>query len=116
MSKAQFVDALSGTTGSSLTASERQTLIDGLNSGVETRATVLRKFAEKPAFKARQFNAIFVLIEYYGYLRREPDAAGFNFWLGKLNSFNGDFIKADMVKAFIQSTEYSARFGPGSMQ
>jgi endonuclease/exonuclease/phosphatase family metal-dependent hydrolase len=116
MSNAQFVDTLGGTTGSSLTASERQTLIDGLNSGVETRATVLRKFAEKPAFKARQFNAIFVLIEYYGYLRREPDAAGFNFWLGKLNSFNGDFIKADMVKAFIQSTEYSARFGPGSMQ
>ena len=48
---------------------------------------------------------------------RDPDAApdsvlsGYNFWLQKLNAFNGDFQKAEMVKAFITSSEYRLRFG-----
>jgi hypothetical protein len=50
-------------------------------------------------------------MQYFGYLRRNPDESGFNFWLGKLNQFNGDFIKAEMVKAFISSDEYRRRFG-----
>jgi hypothetical protein len=57
-------------------------------------------------------------MQYFGYLRRNPndspnsDFSGFNFWLEKLNQFNGNFINAEMVKAFIQSTEYQKRFGP----
>ena len=51
-------------------------------------------------------------MEYFGYLRRDPDTSGFNFWLGKLNDFNGNFIAAEMVKAFISSAEYRQRFGP----
>jgi len=58
-----------------------------------------------------EFNSSFVTMQYFGYLRRDPDAAGFNFWLSKLNAFNGDFIKAEMVKAFITSTEYRQRYG-----
>ncbi|HKG15281.1 MAG TPA: hypothetical protein VKB12_18295, partial [Pyrinomonadaceae bacterium] len=59
----------------------------------------------------------FVLMEYFGYLRRNPqdppdgDRGGYVFWLSKLNEFNGDFIKAEMVKAFISSDEYRHRFG-----
>jgi hypothetical protein len=49
---------------------------------------------------------------YYGYLRRDADAAGFNFWLNKLNAFNGNFVDSEMVKAFITSSEYRQRFGP----
>jgi len=58
-----------------------------------------------------------VLMEYFGYLRRNPDDApdanfaGYNFWLNKLNQFNGSFIDAEMVKAFISSSEYRQRFG-----
>lgn len=52
----------------------------------------------------------FVTMEYFGYLRRDPDPDGFQFWLAKLNQFNGDFSKAEMVKAFISSTEYRSRF------
>lgn len=37
---------------------------------------------------------------------------GYNFWLDKLNQFNGDFLKAEMVKAFLTSSEYRSRFGP----
>jgi len=34
------------------------------------------------------------------------------FWLAKLNQFEGDFERAETVKAFIVSTEYKQRFGP----
>ncbi|HYY96490.1 MAG TPA: hypothetical protein VE713_18440, partial [Pyrinomonadaceae bacterium] len=67
----------------------------------------------------REGNRAFVLMEYFGYLRRNPNEApeptldfqGYNFWLSKLNSFNGNFVQAEMVKAFITSIEYRQRFG-----
>ena len=89
----------------------RNSLIAGLDAMTETRATVLRKVVEQEELKLREFNAAFVLMEYFGFLRRDPDVAGFNFWLNKLNAFNGDFLQAEMVKAFITSIEYRQRFG-----
>ncbi|MCA1591513.1 MAG: TIGR03118 family protein [Acidobacteria bacterium] len=90
----------------------RDSLVAGLNGSTMTRAEVLRKVAESEEFSNKEFNAAFVLMEYFGYLRRDADTAGFNFWLNKLNAFNGDFIAAEMVKAFISSSEYRQRFGP----
>jgi uncharacterized protein (TIGR03118 family) len=90
----------------------RDALVAGLTNATETRATVLRKVAESAELQTRELNAAFVALEYFGYLRRDPDTAGFNFWFNKLNSFNGDFVAAEMVKAFLQSTEYRQRFGP----
>jgi len=49
-------------------------------------------------------------MQYFGYLRRDPDEPGFNFWLSKLDQFGGDFQKAEMVRAFISSDEYRFRF------
>jgi len=72
---------------------------------------VLRAIAEQEELQNREFNAAFVAMEYFGYLRRDPDPAGFNFWLNKLNASNGNFIQAEMVKAFISSSEYRQRFG-----
>ncbi|MDQ3667611.1 MAG: TIGR03118 family protein [Acidobacteriota bacterium] len=89
----------------------RASLVAGLNGGTETRATVLRKVAEIEELGLREFNSAFVQMEYFGYLRRQEDTAGFNFWLNKLNAFNGDFRAAEMVKAFILSAEYRQRFG-----
>jgi hypothetical protein len=83
-----------------------------LNDTTETRATVLRKVAEYAFLKDREFNSAFVFMEYVGYLRRDPDVPGFNFWLKKLNEFDGSFVNAEMVKAFIGSGEYRQRFGP----
>jgi hypothetical protein len=57
-------------------------------------------------------NQAFVEMEYFSYLRRDPDNGGFTFWLGKLNQFGGDFRRADMVKSFLVSGEYRQRFGP----
>ncbi|MGH9932528.1 MAG: TIGR03118 family protein [Pyrinomonadaceae bacterium] len=89
----------------------RDLLVAGLNATTETRATVLRKVAESAYLNQREFNNAFVLMEYFGYLRRDADQAGFAFWLDKLNSFKGSFINAEMVKAFISSSEYRQRFG-----
>ncbi|HEV7890405.1 MAG TPA: TIGR03118 family protein [Pyrinomonadaceae bacterium] len=90
----------------------RDALVAGLDGATLTRATVLRMVAESADLNSREFNSAFVTMEYFGYLRRDPDTAGFNFWFSKLNSFNGSFINAEMVKAFIASSEYRQRFGP----
>jgi hypothetical protein len=90
----------------------RDSLVAGLAAATETRATVLRKVAEFQFLQTREFNNAFVTMQYFGYLRRDPDTSGFNFWLGKLNSFGGSFTNAEMVKAFTASSEYRQRFGP----
>ena len=111
MTNAQYVDRLIQLTGVPFSQAERDSLVNGLDTQTESRATVLRKITEKPAFREKEFNKAFVLMQYFGYLRRDPDFGGFNFWLNKLNSFNGNFINAEMVKAFITSIEYRSRFG-----
>jgi hypothetical protein len=116
LTAAQYVDKLNTMTGGALSQAERDALVNGLSGGQETRATVLRKVAEDGDFSAAEFNRAFVLMQYFGYLRRNPNDApdsgfaGFDFWLGKLNQFGGDFRRAEMVKAFINSTEYRDRF------
>jgi len=81
------------------------------------RAHALLRLTAAPDF-ARETTIAFVQMQYLGYLRRNandpPDSgfAGFDFWVTKLNRFNGDFINAEMVKAFLESREYRARFGP----
>jgi hypothetical protein len=87
-------------------------ITQALDNGVITRAQALRLVAESELLRKNEFNRAFVALEYFGYLRRDPDANGYNFWLTKLNQFNGDYIAAEMVKAFISSPEYRQRFGP----
>ena len=80
------------------------------------RAAVLAAVAEDTDFKNAEFNRAFVLMQYFGYMRRNPfdipdsNFDGYDFWLGKLNQFGGNYIQAEMVKAFISSTEYRNRF------
>jgi hypothetical protein len=105
-----YVDTLISHTGVTFTSSERNALVNSLVNHTATRAQVLRQIAEDSRFKALKFNETFVMMEYFGYLRRDPDASGFQFWLNKLNQFNGNFEQADMVKAFIVSGEYRDRF------
>lgn len=111
-----FVDSLNTNSGSVLTPSERNSLINELTSGAKTRAQVLRSIAENPELNRREFNRAFVLIQYLGYLRRNPDDTpdlnfnGLQFWVTKLDQFGGNFINAEMVKAFIVSDEYRGRF------
>jgi glucose/arabinose dehydrogenase len=114
----QYVNALNTNAGLALTPAEVTDLAARLADGRETRASVLRRVAEDADFRAAEFNRAFVLMQYFGYLRRDPDASpntsfeGYNFWLTKLNDNGGDYRKAELVKAFIASIEYRERFRP----
>lgn len=118
LTHAQYVDALNALAGGALSQAERDALVAGLTGGTETRATALRKVADDADFRQAELNRAFVLMQYIGYLRRSPDDPpdsnldGLNFWLNKLNAFNGNFINAEMVKSFIVSGEYRGRFSP----
>jgi hypothetical protein len=123
MTPAQFVDQLNTNARDvngvkPLSPAERDQLMSDLTTGAKTRAQVLRAVAEDPDLVSAEFNRAFVLMQYLGYLRRNPndpqdsDYTGYDFWLTKLNQFNGNFVNAEMVKAFIVSGEYRQRFGP----
>lgn len=103
------MDALNANTDNSLTPSERDALVTGLMNSTLTRADVLRAVTDNAAFRQREYQRGFVLMQYFGYLRRNPDEGGFNFWLGILNSSSN--YRA-MVCAFINSPEYQDRFSP----
>jgi CSLREA domain-containing protein len=121
MTPAQFVDKLFATahvesTDPDYAASLALFGAASDTSNTATRAQVLRRLAENSSLTRRHFNRAFVLMEYFGYLRRDPnsgrdaDFSGYSFWLDKLNAFNGNFDNAEMVKAFLASTEYHGRF------
>jgi hypothetical protein len=94
----------------------RDQLIEGLRQGTETRATVLRAVADRDELRRAEFRKAFVLMQYFGYLHRnpdegpDPDFSGFEFWLAQLNRHNGNYVTAELVKAFILSLEYRRRF------
>lgn len=118
LSNEQYVDALNANAGGALSQAERDQLVQQLSAGAKGRDEVLRAVTEDADFAAAEFNKAFVLMQYYGYLRRNPNDlpdtnfSGYLFWLGKLNEFQGNYIRAEMVNAFITSTEYRQRFAP----
>src|SRR6185369_11417789 len=115
----QYVDALFSSAMVVPTATERQAAILAFGAGGTTgRVAALSNVTDSASLNDAEFNAAFVLLQYYGYLRRNPtdqpdnNDNGYQFWLNKLNMFGGNFINAEMVKAFILSDEYRNRFGP----
>ncbi|HEY0431240.1 MAG TPA: PA domain-containing protein, partial [Pyrinomonadaceae bacterium] len=124
LTPAQFVDALFANAGVTPATSERNAAIAEFGTAASSadnpaRARALRRVAENSQLKSLELNKAFVLMQYFGYLRRNPNDApepglnfdGFNFWLGKLLSHGGNFVDAEMVKSFIVSGEYRQRFG-----
>ena len=113
MTAPQFVDKLFSNASVTPTSGERDAAI---NAFATSRAAALRSVAESQTLHNAEFNKAFVLSQYFGYLKRNPDDLpdtnfnGYSFWLSKLNEFNGNYIAAEMVKAFISSTEYRTRF------
>ncbi len=118
----QFVDQLFSNARVTPSAIDRQAAINEFGSATNTsdvaaRARALRRVAENSTLSTNEFNRAFVLMQFFDYLRRNPntgpdtDYSGYDFWLTKLNAFNGNFINAEMVKAFLTSTEYRQGFG-----
>ncbi|HEX8898000.1 MAG TPA: hypothetical protein VF751_04830, partial [Chthoniobacterales bacterium] len=126
-----YVDALFANIGVTPTASERSAAITAYGSGdTAGRANALKSVTNSGSVFNKVYNDSFVLMQYFGYLRRNPDDApdnnfnGYDFWLAKLNGVSqpGEDMRddtqaqhrterAEMVRAFIESTEYRQRFG-----
>ncbi|MET0622696.1 MAG: CSLREA domain-containing protein [Pyrinomonadaceae bacterium] len=131
MTAAQFVDKLFATSGVTPTTPERDAALAAFGAGgAEGRAAAMGSVADSGSVYNKQYNPAFVLMQYVGYLRRNPndapdsDYTGFDFWLAKMNSFSapGEDVRdpltaqrriqrAEMVRAFIVSDEYRRRFG-----
>ena len=113
----EFVHTLNQNAGSPMSAAEEAQEVTALTTGSKTRARVVRDIAEHANLARAETNRAFVLMQFFGYLRRNPDDApdkdhtGYDFWLTKLIQANGDYVKAEMVKAFLTSAEYRRRFG-----
>ena len=118
----QFVDKLAQTTGVPLSSADRSALIteagtnrasvvfkmvDGTNTIADGHLAFQTTYGEQ--YYKKEFDTVFVFMEYIGYLRRNPDQDGYNHWLNKLRTF-GNFVDAEMVRAFIVSPEYRSRF------
>jgi hypothetical protein len=124
MTPAVFVNALFAKAGVTPSATDLTKAISEFDAGANdtsdlaARGRALRDVAENSTLSINESNKAFVLMQFFGYLRRNPndtpdkDYTGYDFWLTKLNQFNGNFQNADMVKAFITSQEYRQRFGP----
>jgi hypothetical protein len=110
LSNQAYVDRLEQTAG--VVLGNKAQLVADLNGGTKTRAQVLREVVESNEVQQKMYHDAFVLMEYFGYLRRDAEAAGFNAWLAYLNAHPGDY--RTMVRGFINSVEYRKRFGsPG---
>jgi len=117
LSNDAYVNALYKNAGIVPPQTAKDNLVAALNSASMNRSAVLLEVAGDATFRQQEQNAAFVLMEYFGYLRRDPNASpdadlsGYNFWLSKLNQFGGNYVDAEMIKAFITSFEYRQRFG-----
>ncbi len=120
----QFVDKLAQTTGIALSSADRTALINEAGTpanrgsvvfkivdGTQATAggTLVFQTTYGQQFYNKEFDTVFVFMEYLGYLRRNPDQDGFNHWLGKLRFF-GNWVDAEMVRSFVVSPEYRNRF------
>jgi hypothetical protein len=106
LSNSQFMDKLEQTAG--VTISNKADLLAALNGGTQTRAQVVRTVIESQVVFDKFFNRGFVTMEYFGYLRRDPDPIGFKNWIDALTADPNNF--RHMIFGFIYSTEYLTRF------
>jgi hypothetical protein len=122
LTPAEFVNLLNAKTGGALSLADVAAAVAEFQGAAtsdepQARARVLRRVAENETFSQHELNPAFVLMQYFGYLQRNPNEApdtnldGYDFWLHKLDQFGGDFRRAEMVKSFLVSAEYRARFG-----
>jgi hypothetical protein len=110
LSKAEFIDRLiakvRGNTGVDLTA-QRDFLLSEYSIN-DSRGQILRLIADDQTLRNAEFNRAFVLMQYFGYLRRNPDQNGYDFWLNAMNQNSGNHRA--MVCAFLTSAEFQQRF------
>jgi hypothetical protein len=111
LSAEEFVNRLFSNAGVERSFTTRRQAAAGLSNNTLSRAQVLLQLIENKSFKEREYNPAFVLMQYFGYLRRDPDQGGYDFWLNVLNNREPGNYRG-MICAFITSREYQERFSP----
>jgi len=109
MTATDFVNKLFDTAALAPYTTERQQQIQAMTLSGKTRAQVIRDAIEMEEFRNKEYNPSFVLMQYFGYLKRDQDLGGYNFWLNVLNNSEPNNYRG-MVCAFITSAEYQLRF------
>lgn len=111
LANAVYVDLLIQTAGvqAQVSLATRNQLVADLDGGGRTRGQVLRAVAESAEVNVREYNGAFVVMQYFGYLRRDPEDAGYQAWLAVINANPTNYRQ--MVDGFANSTEYRKRFG-----
>jgi len=110
LSNNSYVEALEQNAEITLTLTNKADLIAALNSGQKSRGQVLREIVESKAVEDKFFIRAFVAMQYFGYLRRDPDTIGYNNWVTTLTNDPSNF--RHMIFGFLFSDEYRGRFGP----
>ena len=108
LSNTDYVNALE--TNAEVTLTNKAALVDALNTNQKTRAQVLREIVELQSVDDKFFVRAFVAMQYFGYLRRDPDTVGYNNWVTTLTADPSNF--RHMIFGFIFSDEYRHRFAP----
>ena len=111
LSNAAFVQKLVDTAG--VTISNQSALVADLNAvpARKTRAQVLRAIAESFEVNAKFYKQAFVTMQYFGFLRRNPDLPGYVFQNNRFKlTADQAFLENTMVRGFIESPEYRNRF------
>lgn len=108
LSNSAYVDALE--LNAEVTLTDKAALVAALNGNQKTRAQVLREIVELPSVTDRFFIRAFVAMQYFGYLRRDPDTIGYDNWVTTLTADPSNLRHA--IFGFIYSDEYRRRFGP----
>lgn len=110
---AETARTASGAALPNLTSDLTQSYNDCLTSKspLVCKELIVAQLVEYPDFAAAVYNRSFVIMEYFGYLRRDPDADGYTFWLDVLNNREPNNYRG-MVCSFITSAEYQQRFSP----
>ena len=91
---------------------QRGALLNSYNAGAslnESRSQALRKAIDDASFMQAEYNRSFVRMQYFGYLKRDPEQSGLDFWLDVLNSREPNNYRG-MVCSFLTSAEYQQRF------
>jgi hypothetical protein len=94
---------------------ERQTLINNLQSGARTPAQTLEDFihtSEISDVGTKFYDRAIITMQYFGFLRRSPDAGGFNFWWARVATPGSPQYHdyRELVNNFLRSDEYNFRF------
>ena len=105
-----YVDALLQTIGLP-NHPARQSWVDQLNASntTNTRGQVLRALVESTDVYNRYYDEAFVIMQYFGYLRRTADGSYLS-WIQTMKQTGGDY--RTMINGFMNSGEYRQRFGP----